>query len=145
MLLNSDQRRACCEINSRSFPLFPGAFFGAAVVRHLHMPGKHLLRATIRARELVEDREVMRKVLDHDSVMYGVVTGGSKTERSEKGVPRMTDFAVNQQEPAAVGGAERCPGARVHPEAYATRHVEWDKDEQRCVVAAWRIRCRRQD
>jgi hypothetical protein len=100
------------------------------------MPGKHLLRAAVRARKLVENGEVMRKVLDDNGVVHRVIAGRSKAECLEQGVPWMTNFAVDEQEPAAVCGAKGSPRARIDPEAYARRDVERDEDEEGSVVAA---------
>ena len=136
-------RQALREEINASLLLCLNAFVGAAAACDVHVPCKHLLCAAVGARELVENGKVMREVLDDNGVMHSVVAGCAEAQRFQHGVPRVTHFAVDEQEPAAVCGAEGGPGARVDPEADARREVEWNKDEESGVVAEKRVRSKK--
>ncbi len=84
----------------------------------------------------------MRKVLDDDGVVNSVVTGSTEAERAQERVPGVPDFTVDEEEPAAIGGAKGGPSARVDPEAYAGGDVEGDEDEEGGVITAGRVRLR---
>ncbi len=75
------------------------------------MARKHFLRAAVRPGHLVEYREVVSKVLDDNGVVHGMVAGGAEAEEAQDGVPRMPNFAVNEEKPAAVRGSKCGPGA----------------------------------
>jgi hypothetical protein len=84
-----------------------------------NMPCENFLGTAVRARKLVENGEVVGKVLHDDGVVHSVVARSAEAERFEDRVPRVANFAVNEQKPAAVSGAKRSPRARIDPEAYA--------------------------
>jgi hypothetical protein len=97
------------------FFLFAGEANRRSVL--LHMPREHLFRTAVRASQLVKDGEVVGKVLDDDGVVHSVVARCSKTEDTKNRVPRVPHFAVDEEEPAAVEGAEGGPSASVHPKS----------------------------
>ena len=100
------------------------------------MPGENFFRTAIGASQLVKDGEVMREVLDDDGVVNSVVARRSKTKRAKYRVPWVPNFAVNEEEPAAVGGAKGGPSASVHPIADARSEIERDEDEKGGIIAA---------
>jgi hypothetical protein len=98
------------------------SFFAAEANRRsvlLHVTREHLFRAAVGASQLVKYGEVVGKVLDDDGVVNSVVARCSETEGTKNRVPWVPYFAVDEEEPAAVGGAKGGPGASVHPIADA--------------------------
>jgi hypothetical protein len=85
----------------------------------LNVLGKHFLRAFIRPGQLVQDWEIMREILVHNSVMNGMVAAGSEAKGAESRLPGVPNFTVDEKKPAAVRGSKGSPGAGVDPEADA--------------------------
>ena len=83
------------------------------------MLGKHFLRTSIRSGQLVQDGEIMRKVLVNNSVVNGMVAAGSESKGTESGLPRVPHFTVDGKKPAAVCGSKCGPSAGVDPKADA--------------------------
>ena len=78
----------------------------------------------------------MREVLDDHCMVDGMVARCAEAEGFEERVPGVDHFAVDEEEPAAVGGAKGGPSASVHPIADARSEIERDEDEKGGIISA---------
>jgi hypothetical protein len=75
----------------------------------LHVPGENFFRTAVGASQLVKDGEVAGKVLDSYGVVNSVISRCCKTQRAKYRVQCVLNFAADEEEQAAVGGAEGSP------------------------------------